>query len=60
MLGGSVHIYAKEDNETEELNGIQREKKARRLEKRGDDKTETSRDENKCVSAVRRNTFAVY
>lgn len=53
-------MYAKEDNETEELNGIQREKKARRLEKRGDDKAETSRDENKCVSAVRRNTFAVY
>lgn len=60
MLGGSVHIYAKEDNETKALNEIQREKKARRNEKHSDDKMEKlSRDEDKCVSVLLWNNSAV-
>lgn len=53
MFGGSVYIYAKEDDETKALNNIQSEKKARRNEKPDDDKTQRlSRDEDKCVFVV--------
>lgn len=53
MFGGSVYIYAKEDDETKALNKIQSEKKAQRKEKPDDDKTQRpSRDEDKCVFVV--------
>ncbi|KAH0837832.1 pleiotropic drug resistance ABC transporter [Lanmaoa asiatica] len=58
MLGGSVYIYAKEDNETKTLNKIQREKKARRTEKLDDEKTQRqSRDEDKTSTHVHKRTF---
>lgn len=61
MFGGSVYIYAKEDEETKALNETQREKKVRRNENPDDNKTQSqSRDEDKCVFVVQGNCCAVY
>ncbi|KIJ66534.1 hypothetical protein HYDPIDRAFT_86385 [Hydnomerulius pinastri MD-312] len=55
--GSSVYIYAKETKDEKELNAVQREKKARRHEKREEEKVEKEYHEEKGAVQAHRRAF---